>query len=328
MDFMVADIGGTRTRVARARRSGAHWSLHDIRRYPSRDFPDLDHILEVWRNEVEPAEPLAAAGLALAGPVQSGRARATNLDWPELDAYALEQALGIPVALINDFAAVGACLDALEPGDRITLQNAAADPEGLRLVVGAGTGLGTCLVGPRQQPAIHPGEGGHARFSPADANEAALAAFVSAEEGLCTREHLLSGRGIARIARFELARRDDGELARALTAADPAAAISDLADAGHAAALAVVQRFVTIYAGQLADMALTALPTGGLYLAGGIAPRWADYFQDTTFLRALHNRPPMTHLLERLPVSLIMHPEPGLLGAAVSAWFQTGAATE
>lgn len=69
-------------------------------------------------------------------------------------------------------------------------------------------------------------------------------------------------------------------------------------------------------------MALTALPTGGLYLAGGIAPRWADYFQEATFLQALHNRPPMTHLLERLPVSLIMHPEPGLLGAAVSAWRQ------
>lgn len=328
MDFMVADIGGTRTRVARARQSGTHWSLHDIRRYLSRDFPDLEHILDQWRSDVAPREPLAAAGLALAGPVQDRRARATNLPWSELDARDIERTQGIPVSLINDFAAIGACLDALEPGERLRLQSGAPDPDGIRLVVGAGTGLGTCLVGPSRHPVIYPGEGGHARFSPADGDEAALAAFVSAKEGICTREHLLSGRGIARIARFELTRRDDAALARALTAADPAAAISDLADAGHAAALAVVRRFVALYAGQLADMALTALPTGGLYLAGGIAPRWADHFRDPRFLTALHNRPPMTHLLERLPVSLIMHPEPGLLGAAVSAWRQTGAANE
>ncbi|WP_018882736.1 MULTISPECIES: ROK family protein [unclassified Thioalkalivibrio] len=319
MDLIVADVGGTNTRVARARREADGWSLHEAQRYPSREHPELASILEHWRHEYATVDTFAAAGLAVAGPVHQGRARVTNLDWPALEAASLGERLGMPVTLLNDFAAIGASLDALQPGDCETLQHATPDPAGLRLVAGAGTGLGTCLVGPPGRPAIYPGEGGHARFSPAGPEEAALGDFVSRELGYCTREHLLSGRGIARIGQFELDRQADPELAEALAARDPAAAIGELARAGHPAAENVIDRFVGLYAGQLADMALTALPTGGIYLAGGIAPRWVDAFRGPRFRCAFRNRPPMTHLLEQLPVALIMHPEPGLLGAAVCA---------
>ncbi|WP_018873397.1 glucokinase [Thioalkalivibrio sp. ALJ16] len=319
MDLIVADVGGTNTRVARAHRDAAGWSLHEAQRYPSRDFPDLATILEHWRSEQSSVTALAAAGLAVAGPVHHGRARVTNLSWPPLDSRALSERLGLPVTLLNDFAAIGSSLDALRPDDLLLLQEGARDPAGLRLVAGAGTGLGTCMVGPPGAAAIYPGEGGHARFSPSGAEEAALADFIARELGYCTREHLLSGRGIARIGRFELDRQPDPDLQLALDQTDPAAAISQLALAGHEAALAVINRFVGVYAGQLADMALTALPTGGVFLAGGIAPRWSEAFRGPRFRTAFRNRPPMTHLLEQLPVALIMHPEPGLLGAAVSA---------
>ncbi|WP_019625655.1 ROK family protein [Thioalkalivibrio sp. ALJT] len=319
MDLIVADVGGTNTRVARAHREGDSWSLHDAQRYRSRDYPDLATILEHWRNEQTSVTTLAAAGLAVAGPVHGGRARVTNLSWPALDAHALSAQLALPATLLNDFAAIGASLDALRPNDLLYLQEGTRDPAGMRLVAGAGTGLGTCMVGPPGAATVYPGEGGHARFSPSDAEEAALAAFIGRERGHCTREHLLSGRGIARMGRFELERQPDPDLQQALDQANPAAAISELALAGHAAAAAVIERFVAVYAGQLADMALTALPGGGIFLAGGIAPRWSAAFRGPRFRSAFHNRPPMTHLLEQLPVALIMHPEPGLLGAAVSA---------
>ncbi|WP_026287482.1 glucokinase [Thioalkalivibrio sp. ALJ24] len=327
MQLIVADVGGTNTRLARAEYAHGTWHLHAITRYPSREYPGPDAILADWLARPEQAGvQFRGAGLAVAGPVHGEHARVTNLDWPALTASDLAASAGVPVALLNDFAAVGACLEALTPEDRLILQQGEADPSGPRLVTGAGTGLGTCLVTPNTTgdgepvpPAIHPGEGGHARFSPADAEENELAAFVTAEAGLCTREHLLSGRGIARIGRFELERRDDPELGRALAAAEPAAAISTLADTGHAAALAVIRRFVTLYAGQLADMALTALPRGGVFIGGGIAPRWADHFLAPAFREAFRARPPMEDLLERLPVELIIHPEPGLLGAAVAA---------
>ncbi|WP_019571150.1 glucokinase [Thioalkalivibrio sp. ALMg3] len=319
MDLIVADVGGTNTRVARAHRDADGWSLHEGERYRSREHPDLASILERWRTEVATVDTFAAAGLAVAGPVHHGRARVTNLPWTALDTTTLADHLGLPVTLLNDFAAIGASLDALQPQDCETLQEGAHDPAGLRLVAGAGTGLGTCLVGPPGAATIFPGEGGHARFSPSGAEEAALGDFVARELGYCTREHLLSGRGIARIGHFELDRQPDPELAQALETAEPAAAIGELALAGHPAAQAVIDRFVGIYAGQLADMALTALPTGGVFLAGGIAPRWLETFRGPRFRSTFRNRPPMTHLLEQLPVALIMHPEPGLLGAAVYA---------
>lgn len=325
-DLIVADIGGTNTRIARARHATGQWSLHDTGVYPSREHPDLSGILQQWRRDRVPAGvEFRAAGLAVAGPVTPDHgdteARVTNLQhWPTLRAAALGDTLGLPVALLNDFAAIGASLDALDADqDLLPLQTGTPDPEGLRLVAGAGTGLGTCLVGPARAPVIHAGEGGHARFSPADAEETALAGFVTAREGHCTREHLLSGAGIARIAAFEQTRRPDAGLDGALRADDPAVAIHELAEQGHPAALGVIERFVRLYGGQLADMALTALPYGGVYLAGGIAPRWSRYLQGPAFRAAFTNRPPMAHLLEGLPVALIMHPQPGLLGAAVSA---------
>lgn len=319
MDLMVADVGGTNTRVARAHRDAESWSLLDAGRYRSRDHPDLASILERWRAEIAPGRTFAGAGIAVAGPVRDDRARVTNLAWPLLATTQLQERLGMPVTLLNDFAAIGASLDALKNGEYRILQEGTRDPAGLRLVAGAGTGLGTCLVGPPPTATIYPGEGGHARFSPSSSEEASLADFVARELGHCTREHLLSGGGIARIGAFEMARQADTELQRSLDSTDPAAAIGDLARQGHAAAEAVINRFVSVYAGQLADMALTALPSGGVFLAGGIAPRWADAFQSPRFRAAFRNRPPMTHLLEQLSVALIMHPEPGLLGAAVSA---------
>ncbi|WP_018870888.1 glucokinase [Thioalkalivibrio sp. ALgr3] len=324
MQLIVADVGGTHTRLAQAEYARGTWQLHATTRYASREYAGLGAILEDWLARPEQSGmSFSGAGMAVAGPVHAGRARVTNLRWPELATAELAAVAGVPVALLNDFGAVGACLEALTPEDRLILQDGEADPAGPRLVTGAGTGLGTCLVTPPAgtdaPPAIHPGEGGHARFSPTDADETELAAFVTAEAGLCTREHLLSGRGIARIGRFELQRRDDPELGRALAAAEPAAAISALADTGNPAALRVVRRFVTLYAGQLADMALTALPRGGVFIGGGIAPRWADHFLAPAFREAFRARPPMEDLLERLPVELIIHPEPGLLGAAVAA---------
>ncbi|AGA33866.1 Glucokinase [Thioalkalivibrio nitratireducens DSM 14787] len=324
MSIVVGDIGGTKTLLAVARPEAGGWHFEHRARLPSQDHPSLEHLLEHWlATKGDREEPISAVGLALAGPVQgendSATARLTNLDWPPLDARGLARRFGAPVRLLNDFAAIGAGLDALRPADLDTLQAGHHDPAGLRLVVGAGTGLGTCLVGPPPQNRLFPGEGGHADFSPADAWQAALGEWVRRRLGRCTREHLLSGAGIARITAFVHEQTPAPELADALAAPDPAAAIGTLADSGNPAALQVVERFVSIYAGQVGDLALTALPRGGVFIAGGIAPRWKAHFEAPGFLQAFRNKPPMQDLAAGLPLHLIVHPEPGLLGAAAAA---------
>lgn len=325
MNLVVADIGGTKTLVALAQREGGGWQFAHRKRVPSRDYDSLPELLEHWfETELDGNADVAGIGLALAGPVtgsgDSAQARATNLHWPRLDARELRRRFNTPTALINDFAAIGASLDVLGREDTVILQTGSAEPEGLRLLVGAGTGLGTCLVGPPPQSRLFAGEGGHAGFAPADAWQSALAEWVRGREGRCSREHLLSGAGIARIARFVNLGTRDEPLNAALGAPDPAAEIGRLAGQGHPPALQVIQRFVSIYAGQLGDLALAALPRGGVYIAGGIAPRLLEHFQSADFLTAFRDKPPMQRLLEVLPLHLIVHPEPGLLGAAVTAY--------
>ncbi|AHE97925.1 glucokinase [Thioalkalivibrio paradoxus] len=324
MSIVVGDIGGTKTLLAEAHPEAGGWRFERRARLPSQDHPSLEQLLAHWlETGADREEPISAMGLALAGPVQgegeSARARFTNLDWPPVEAGALARRFGVPVCLLNDFAAIGAGLDTLRPADLDTLQAGNPDPTGLRLVVGAGTGLGTCLVGPPPQARLFPGEGGHADFSPADAWQAALAEWLRGRLGRCTREHLLSGAGIARIAAFLQEQTPSPALAGALAATDPAAAIGTLAEQGDRAALRVVERFAEIFAGQLGDLALTALPRGGVFIAGGIAPRLKAHFEAQGFLRAFCNKPPMQDLAAGLPLHLIIHPEPGLLGAAAAA---------
>jgi len=324
MNILAADVGGTKTLLALARSTPEGWRFTHRSRVVSRDHAAIEPLIQRWLNEVLPkSETLAGIGLGLAGPVttQDGtvQARVTNLDWPVLKARDLSRHFGVPTVLINDFAAIGASLDALDAQDLLTLQPAPKDPTGMRLVVGAGTGLGTCLVGPPPVAPVYAGEGGHADFAPADAWQASLAQWVRAREGRCSREHLLSGAGIGRIARFLHEAAPDAALADALATADPAATIGALAEQDHPRALQVVTGFVRIYGGQIGDLALTALPRGGIFIAGGIAPRWRQHFEDPGFLQAVHAKAPMQDLLAGLPLHLIIHPEPGLLGAAVAA---------
>lgn len=323
MNFLVADVGGTKTLLALACLDAGGWRFEHRTRLVSSDFPSAQDLIRHWLQTSMPKDrELAGIGLAIAGPVASVggtvQAKTTNLDWPVMSELGLARELGATTVLINDFAAIGASLDALAPDDMVTLQSGANDPASLRLVVGAGTGLGTCAVGPPPRSRLFPGEGGHADFAAADDWQAALAQWVRGQEGRCSREHLLSGAGITRIATYLQEQSADGDLTQALREADPAAAIGELAEQGQAAALQVAERFVSIYGGQLGDLALPALPRGGVFIAGGIAPRWLRHFQAPGFLRSFRNKAPMQKLLEELPLHLIVHPEPGLLGAAVA----------
>jgi glucokinase len=323
MNWLAVDVGGTHTRVAAVHSAPAGWQIDTPWRARSTEYTGLGELLQAWR-AAQPAAAarMAGAGIAVAGPVwqeaTGRRARVTNLSWPALSEAELGAQLGLPVRLLNDFEAVAHALPALTGAACVRLQAGVPDPQGLCLVAGAGTGLGTCLVAPGDPPRVFPGEGGHAGFAPADAWEAALAEWLRSRLGRCSREHLLSGADIARIAAFLLEAQGDAALAAALETDDPAASIDRLANAGHALALQVVERFVRIYASQLGDLALAALPRGGLYIAGGIAPRWRARLEAPAFPAAFCGKPPMQEILQEIPLYLITHPDPGLLGAAVA----------
>lgn len=325
MEVLAGDIGGTKTLLLLARVERDSLVPMARQRFDSGAYEDLAPMVREFlsAHEAEGVR-ITAAGFALAGPVErdDGRehARLTNLPW-RLDSEGLKRSLGIHrVGLLNDFEGIAHSLDDLAPEHLHPLQSAPPQLQGPRLVVGAGTGLGVCIVAPGRPTRILPSEGGHAGFAPADARQTRLWEYITGSEGRCTREHLLSGRGLGRIARFLVqveGARPGAELATALASEDPAAEITRLGLEGKdPVAQESLDLFAAVYGGQTGDLALTCLPFGGVYIAGGIAPRLLPVLRSGAFMRAFADKPPMSRLLERMPVQVIGDTDAGLLGAA------------
>ncbi len=326
MRVLAADIGGTRARLLLTEvEGGAVRPMHRAE-LASRDHPHLAALLRRFLEEA-PAEArrgLVAAALGLPGPVEGRpprqRARITNLPW-EVEAEALRQALGLErVVLLNDFVAVAEALPALGPGDLAELQGGDPDPGAPALVLGAGTGLGVawrvpCGSGHR----VLASEGGHAGFAPRGGEQRRLHAFLEAELGRVSWERVVSGPGLVALYRF-LLREHPGEGDPALLEApDPPAAVAAAAVGGRPLAARALELFLGLYGAAAGDLALAGLPRAGVFLAGGIAPKLLHALREGPFLEAFRAKGRMRPVLERLPVRVIRHPWPGLLGAALAA---------
>lgn len=240
----------------------------------------------------------------------------TNLPWT-LDSRTLGESLGIArVTLINDFAAVGHGVVALCEDDLLTLQDGEPQAQSPRAVLGAGTGLGQALlVRCGNHYDVLPTEGGHTDFAPQSDMQQALLRALQLDYGHVSYERLLSGAGLAYIYRH--LRQRGGDMP---DAGGDAAAISAAALAGtDPLAVQALDEFITIYGAQAGNLALTCLPFGGLYVAGGIAPKILARLRDGGFLAAFNSKGRMQPVTRRVPVHVVVHPNPGLLGAALFA---------
>lgn len=321
MSLLGADIGGTKTLLAIASQDGR---VLRQQRYRNDDFADFDAVLDAFLAEAETAPP-AAACLAVAAPLSADlrSARLTNLGW-RIDAEVVASRLGgAPTALINDFAAIGLGIDRVDAADLVVLQTGEARDYAPRVVIGAGTGLGVgWLVHDGERYRAWPSEGGHVDFAPNGAVQRELLAWLEDRHcGHVSVERLVSGPGLVDLFRFCCERESAAmELDRALAAPDPAAWIS--ARAGESAtgpAAHALDLFLSIYGAVAGNLALNLLPLGGLWLAGGIAPKLIDRLRDGPFLDAFNDKGRMSTLTATIPITVIMNPFVGLLGALAAA---------
>jgi glucokinase len=319
--FIAVDVGATKTLFALAGPAGRGVRLHDERRYEDDAFASFEAMAARY---VEEAGVRAVRGVCIgaAGPVAAGRVRLTNRDWT-LDADALAARFGWPcVVIVNDFAAAASGVAALGPGDLATLQSGEPGAEGARVVLGAGSGLGVAYAWPAAPGwRVVAGEGGHAGFAPETERQERLAAWWRSRLGHVSAESLVSGPGIERLYAFERAQSaaPASALDAALARGEGSAAITAAADAGDPLAAAALDLFVECY-GQIAgDHALAVMATGGVYVAGGIAPKLLSRLRAGGFLRGFCAKGPQTALMARFPVHVVTHPALGLLGAGIIA---------
>ncbi len=312
--YLGADIGGTNSRVAIAERVDGRWQMRARNRYPSQHYPSAEAMFHEFLDTWSGPAPLAA-GVAVAGPVIEGRARLTNVSW-EVNASRLASALGnLPLALLNDFEAVGRGVDSLAPEDLVTLQAGVAHPNSPRLLVGAGTGLGVSILVPTPAGYITlPSEGSHGDFAPQGELEAALMHHIFKQHGHASWERVVSGLGLE--ATYAFVRSHEGHEPGALTGAEITAAALAGSDP---CAVQTLDIFVSAYGRFAGNLALAVLPRGGIYIAGGIAPRIVSKLREGAFLHGVTAKGRFSNLMAEMPVHLVTNDDVGMFGALNAA---------
>jgi glucokinase len=205
-------------------------------------------------------------------------------------------------------------------------------PHGPIAVLGAGTGLGQAFLlwsAADNAYQVVPSEGGHVDWGARTPLEHGLAQFLMNKYGRVSCERILSGHGLVDIFSFLAEEPACRGLIHPETAAvlastgdgrDPAAAISQRALAGSDPICEVaLSLFCSVLGSVAGNLGLMVLATGGVFVAGGIAPRILTYLQRGGFREAFDRKGRLHTLVERLPAYVVTHPQPGLLGAALVA---------
>lgn len=322
---LAADIGGTHAGFMIGERHGEGCQVLFEKYFPSREFADFGAALERFfaLPEATLARPhIKTACFAVAGPVAAGVGTLTNLGW-KVNAAEVAQQFGLPnVSIINDFHAAGLGVLALPSSSLTTLQSAEAPEHGTAVIIGAGTGLGTGIINWNGSAwEVLQSEAGHADFAPTDELQDRLLMYLRRTYGRVSWERVVSGPGLMRVFSFL---QDSGlgapskQLLEATKrqGADPSAVIAEYGLAKlDPLAVRALDLFISAYGSFAGNMALATLARGGVYIAGGIAPKIVNRLKDGSFMRAFTGKGAFTPLLSGIPVRVVMDAQVGLRGA-------------
>lgn len=325
--FLAGDIGGTKTLLGIFSADEGRVVFGEKKRYRSKDYPGLEEIIQEFLSDVDVDVGRAHACFGIAGPCVGGVCRTRNLPWT-VDSARIIEVSGIQnVILINDFEANVYAIPQLEEVQLEVLNRGERDPEGNVAVIGAGTGLGEAFAvydAASRGLRVFPSEGGHADFGPKNEEQVALWRWLEKKYRHVSCERILSGEGLANIYGYLVAT-GEYEIPTSLTDAfaggsDAAATISKCGLRGEPKiCVKALDIFVSIYGAEAGNLALKILPYGGLYMAGGISAKIVKKLNEPAFMQAFLNKGRSAELLKKIPVSVIMDPETGLIGAAVKA---------
>lgn len=300
---LVADVGGTNTRIALA--EDAVLRPDTIRRFPNADHAGIEDV--VARFLTDTGARIDAVCLAVAGPVANGVARLTNRDWT-IDGARIAAATGAGRAMVlNDLQAQGFALPHVAAEALRPVVTGHPAPQGAsRMVVGVGTGLNVAVVHYASGGVVvPPAEAGHITLPVRTADDLRLADYLTAHHGFAKAEEALSGRGISALHGFLTGTpKPSGEIIPAI-GTDPAAT--------ETACL-----FIRLLATFVGDLALIHLPVGGIALCGGMARAFTPHFGPLGFQEAFLDKGDFAALLETMPVQVLEDDYAALIGCAAA----------
>lgn len=316
---LLADVGGTNVRFALADPVLIRPLLGDsIRRYRVADFATFADAARAYLGALD-AKPRRGV-FAFAGPVLGGEVEITNHPW-SISREQVRADLGFEaLRFVNDFAAMSLSVPLLEAADLHPIGaplSARTDTDSHTFaVVGPGTGLGVgaLIVRDGHTHALET-EGGHTSFAPRTEEEIDVLRFVSARYGRVSNERLLCGTGLP-------------NLHQALVGAEqplPPEEITRRANEGaDAGCVRAIELFCELLGAVVGDFVLAFGAWDGAYLAGGLTPLLLPWLERGGFRRRFEDKGRLAAPLARVPTLAILHPDPGLLGAAAQAVLDIG----
>jgi glucokinase len=300
---LVADVGATNTRLALTAGDGKLRAIHAV---ANESVSGLDGLL---------AEALAGAGkprpeaavLGIAGPIDSDRVVVINRGW-SFSRRALARKLGLKqLVVVNDFEALTHSLPVLKPADLAPVGIPRKMPKDRLFVCGPGTGFGSSLLlTGGAKPQVLGSEAGHMRIGAVDPAEARVIGRFTRDTGPVIVEQILSGSGLARLHEF---------LSRQKVSSED---VVQGARAGDAAARATVEFFLRVF-GRIAGDLTLAYNAKAVFLAGGVSQGLAPLIPNSPFRDAFEEHHPYRERMALIPIRVIVHDFPGLLGAAQMA---------
>ena len=316
MDLVAVDIGGTHARfaIARIEDDGAI-TVEEPETLHTDDHASFQTAWEDFRERKGGTLPRAVS-MAIAGPVGGDVIRFTNNPWIIRPALVQEK-LGVDrFTIVNDFEAVAHAV-ARAPEEQFIHLTGPEEPlpaTGRLTVLGPGTGLGVAHLYREANGTyrVSATEGGHVDFAPLDSIEDAILARLRKRHNRVSVERVVAGPAISDI--YQTLAAMEG---KPVTDEDDIAIWTRGQDGSDSLAAAAVDRFCLSLGSVAGDMAL-AHGAKGVVIAGGLGYRIRKTLLASGFAERFRAKGRFESMMAAMPVKLIVHPQPGLFGAAAA----------
>lgn len=317
--LLVGDVGGTNARFAVARMVEGQIVLDHHESFPASEHPTFLGGVKAFLDgcDVRPTGGI----IAVAGAVTNGAIDMTNSPWQvsetELGSLGLK-----PIRLINDFEALAWGAPIVGQDDLASLGGPTeGDPHSTVAVLGPGTGFGVSALARDihgHEVALST-EGGHACFAPGDQIEDEILRILRRRYTRVSIERLICGPGLLNMHRAlaEIEGRESH-------IDDPAEITSTALKDPNSPCGATLARFCAILGAVAGDIALTTGARGGVFIAGGIAPRILPFLKASPFRERFERKGRFQPYMEAIPTKVILHKQAALLGAARVAFKEAG----
>ena len=309
MKTLVADIGGTNSRLAVASTSKTNKEiiLKNIQKFRNSDFNNFGEVIKKYLSSSD-GNLINRMCIAAAGIISETTVEMSNLNW-QITVPSLQRAAKIDrVLIINDLQAQGYALDFINPKDLETLIEGShtAVSDNTKLVCGMGTGFNVAIA--YQSPFgtfVPASEYGHARITVANKKQNLIVEKLAKNSSFVSYENILGGLGLNRLDQV-LNERNDRAPADILAAAKE----------GDLQAKEVGTQLAGFAGQAFGDFALMNMALGGVYLIGGVARAMMPYLKEENFKKNFYERGNFSEIMKKISIHLILDDYAALKGCA------------